>query len=149
MITKQLTEDMKTAMKAGDKERLGVIRMLLSELKNARLASSAELTREDEEKVLSGYAKKRLEAMDAYKQAGRMDLYEKERREYDVTAAYLPPPLGEEEMVKIIHEKIEETGAGGIRDFGRVMKAVMAAVGGRAEGASVSAAVKKVLANHK
>jgi uncharacterized protein YqeY len=149
MLTEQLTADMKSAMKSGDRERLGVIRMLLAELGNARLASAGELTREDEEKVLSGYAKKRLEAMDAYKRAGRSDLYEKERREHDITVSYLPPPLGEEDLVKVIHEKIEETGAAGMKDFGRVMKAVMASVGGRADGSAVSAAVKKVLTNGK
>jgi len=149
MITKQLMEDMKTAMKSGEKERLGVIRMLLSELKNARLASSAELEEGDEQKVLAAYAKKRLEAMEAYKQAGRMDLFEKERREHQITASYLPPPLGEEELSRLAREKIQETGAAGMKDFGRVMKAVMAAVGGQADGAFVSAVVRKVLANGK
>ncbi len=147
MISKKLREDMKVAMKAGQKERLGVIRMLLAELKNAGLAVSHELTSDEEEKVLAGYAKKRLEAMEAYRQAGRVDLYEKEQREHGITTAYLPPKMTEEELVKIITQKIEETGAGGMKDFGRVMKAVMTSVGSREDGSIVSAAVKKVLAN--
>lgn len=147
MITKKLSEDMKIAMKSGDKEGLGVIRMLLAELKNAALASPEKLTSDEEERVLAGYAKKRLEAVEAYKQAGRTDLWEKEQREYEITTSYLPPRLSEEELVKIIAGKIEETGAEGAKDFGRVMKAVMASVGSRADGAVVSAAVKKVLVN--
>ena len=147
MISKKLKDDMKTAMKSGQKERLGVIRMLLSELKNAGLAAAQELTRDEEEKVLAGYAKKRVEAMEACKQAGRVDLFEKERREHEITTSYLPPKLTEQELETIIVEKIAETGAGGMKDFGRVMKAVMASVGSRAEGTMVSAAVKKVLAN--
>jgi uncharacterized protein YqeY len=147
MISKKLNDDMKIAMKSGQKERLGVIRMLLSELKNAGFAVTHELTSDEEEKVLAGYAKKRLEAMEAYKQAGRADLFEKEQREHEITTSYLPPKMTEEELEKVIVEKIGETEAVGMKDFGRVMKAVMASVGSRADGTMVSAAVKKVLAN--
>jgi hypothetical protein len=145
MISKKLAEDMKTAMKSGDRERLGVIRMLLSELKNAEIAAQHELSLEEEEKVVASYAKKRQESIDTYKQAGRPDLYEKEQREYATTVSYLPPRLGDDDLAKIIVEKIGETGALGAKDFGKVMKAVMASVGSRADGSAVSAAVKKIL----
>jgi uncharacterized protein YqeY len=145
MISKKLVDDMKVAMKSGDKERLGVIRMLLAELKNAALAAPRELTREEEEKVVATYAKKRQEAMEAYKQAGRADLFAKEEREHATTVAYLPPRLTDEELAAIIEEKIAETGAQGMKEFGKLMKAVMASVGSRADGAVVSAAVKKAM----
>jgi uncharacterized protein YqeY len=145
MISKKLVEDMKTAMKSGDREKLGVIRMLLSELKNAEIAAGHALAEEDEEKVVAGYAKKRQESMETYKQAGRADLFEKEQREHAVTISYLPPRLGEEELAAIISEKIAETGAQGMKDFGKLMKAVMASVGSRADGSTVSAAVKRMI----
>jgi len=145
MILKKLVEDMKVAMKSGDKERLGVIRMLLAELKNAGLAAARDLTQEEEERVVASYAKKRQEAMEAYKQAGRTDLFDKEKREYATTVAYLPPRLSDEELSAIIAEKIAETGVQGMKDFGKLMKAVMASVGSRADGSVVSTAVKKVM----
>ena len=145
MISKKLAEDMKIAMKSGDRERLGVIRMLLSELKNAEIAARHELSQEEEERVVASYAKKRQESMDTYKQAGRADLFEKEQREHATTVSYLPPRLGDEELSKIIVEKIAETGAREMKDFGKLMKAVMAEVGSRADGSAVSAAVKKIM----
>jgi len=145
MISKKLVEDMKVAMKSGDRERLSVIRMLLAELKNAGLAAARELTQEEEERVVATYAKKRQEAMEAYKQAGREDLFAKEEREHETTVAYLPPRLSDEELSAIIAEKISETGVQGMKEFGKLMKAVMASVGSRADGSVVSAAVKKVL----
>jgi uncharacterized protein len=147
MIAKKLAEDMKIALKSGDKARLSVIRMLLSELKNAEIAAAHELTDEEEEKVVAAYAKKRLETMETYKQAGRADLLEKEKGEYDVTVSYLPPRIEEGELQKIVLQKIEETGAQGMKDFGRVMKAVMASVGSRADGSAVSAMVKRVMSD--
>ena len=145
MISKKLEEDMKTAMKAGDKAKLSVIRMLRSDLTNARIAKGEDLTDEQEQKVLASYAKKRKEAMDLYNEAGRKDFADKEEYEYKLVLSYLPEQLGEDELTAIIESKIEETGATGPQDFGRVMKAVMMAAGGRADGATVSGLVKKIL----
>lgn len=145
MISKKLAGDMKIALKSGDKARLSVIRMLLAELKNAEIAAVRELTEEEEEKVVAAYAKKRMETMETYKQAGRADLFEKEKAEYGTTVSYLPPRIEEDELEKLVTQKIEETGAQGMKDFGRVMKAVMASVGSRADGSVVSAMVKKVM----
>jgi uncharacterized protein YqeY len=149
MISTKLTEDMKLAMKSKDKDRLGVIRMLLSELKNALIAAGQELSEEEEEKVVSSYAKKRKEMMDTYKEMGRSDLVEKEKFEYDLTVSYLPPKLDGDELRQLVAAKIEETGAEGMKDFGRVMKAVMASVGSRAEGSIVSATVKELMSDRK
>jgi hypothetical protein len=147
MISKQLADDMKIALKAGEKARLSVIRMLLAELKNAEIAAAHELSQEEEEKVVAAYAKKRLETMDTYKQAGRADLFEKEKGEYETTVSYLPPRIEDDELQKLVAQQIEETGAQGMKDFGRVMKAVMASVGSRADGSVVSAMVKKVMSD--
>jgi uncharacterized protein YqeY len=136
---------MKSAMKSGEKEKLSVIRMLLSELKNAEIAASHALSADEEEKVVASYAKKRQEAAEAFKQAGRADLVEKEQREHGITVSYLPPRMTEEELARLVAEKIQETGAQGMKDFGRVMKSVMAEVGSRADGSVVSATVKKVI----
>jgi uncharacterized protein YqeY len=136
---------MKQAMKSGDKDRLGVIRMLRGELKNAQIAAGEDLTEEAEQKVVASYAKKRKESMDQYTEAGRQDLADKENFEYNICLSYLPPRMDEAELEGLIRKAIEETGAQGPKDFGLVMKTVMKAVGSRAEGSAVSGAVKKIL----
>jgi uncharacterized protein YqeY len=145
MISKRLTEDMKTALKAGDKFRLSVIRMLRSELKNAEIEAGKTLEDAEEEKVLTSYARKRKEAMEQYFEGGREDLAEKERKEHDITVSYLPPRLDTEQLTAMVRKTVGDEGAGGMKDFGRIMKAVMQAVGGRADGSTVSDVVKKVL----
>ncbi|UCH82921.1 MAG: GatB/YqeY domain-containing protein [Candidatus Latescibacterota bacterium] len=145
MISEKLFEDMKAAMKSGDKPRLAAIRMLMAELKNARIAAGHELDEVEEQKVASAYAKKRKETVETYREAGRSDLAEKEQFEYDLVMAYLPPRMGEEELRSLIVAAINETGAEGMKDFGRVMKSVMASVGSQADGSEVSAMVKKLM----
>jgi uncharacterized protein YqeY len=144
MIIDRLKEDMKTAMKAGEKTRLGTIRMLMSELKNARIARGEDLTEAEEQKVLASYAKKRKESIEKYGEGGRQDLVDKEQEEYDITMSYLPEPMGEDELKKIIQKHIDATG-GGMQAFGQVMKAVMAEVSSQADGKVVSALVKQML----
>jgi len=145
MISEKLTADMKAAMKSGDKPRLSVIRMLRAELKNAQIAAGEELSEEQEQKVVAAYAKKRKEAREQAEQMGREDLAEKEEFEYAITMSYLPAQLDEAELLSIIREKIEETGAQGPKDMGKVMKVVMAAAGNQADGSTVSGLVKKML----
>lgn len=144
MIIDRLKEDMKSAMKAGDKVRLGTIRMLISELKNARIAKGDDLTEADEQKVLASYAKKRKESMETYGEGGRQDLVDKEQAEYDITLSYLPERLGEEELKAIVRKHVEAA-EGGPQAFGQVMKAVLAEVGSQADGKTVSALVKEML----
>ena len=144
MISDQLQKDMKTALKSGDKLRLGVIRMLMSELKNARIARGEDLSETDEQKVVSSYAKKRKEAIETAQAGGRADIAEKEKSEYEITISYLPSQLGEAELKKIVKKHIEDIG-GGKQAFGQVMKAVLTEVGSRADGKAVSAIVKELL----
>jgi uncharacterized protein YqeY len=145
MILDQLKEDMKAALKSGDKVRLGVVRMLISELKNARIAAKEELSQQEEEKILASYAKKRKESIEKYMEGGRKDLADKEEKEYEITVSYLPKQLGEDELATLIQKHIDELGAAGKKDFGRVMKPVMEDVGSRAEGAKVSAMLREML----
>ena len=145
MISDKLTSDMKEAMKSGDKTRLSVVRMLRAELKNAQIAAGEPLSEEQEQKVVASYAKKRREAREQCLQIGREDLAEKEKLEHSITMSYLPAQLDEAELKSIIEKAIEETGAQGPKDMGRVMKAAIAVVGGRAEGSTVSGLVKKML----
>ncbi|MFQ5510922.1 MAG: GatB/YqeY domain-containing protein [Candidatus Krumholzibacteriia bacterium] len=145
MISEKLIEDMKAAMKSGDKVRLGVIRMLRAELKNAQIAAREALSAEDEEKVLFAYAKKRRESMDQYVEGGRKDLANREEAEYEITMAYLPPRMEAEELTSLIQAKISETGARGGGAFGTVMKAVMQEAGSRVDGSMVSTRVREML----
>lgn len=144
-ISGKLTQDMKAALKSGEKERLSVIRMLLSELKNARIAAGAELSVPEEEKVLASYARKRQDSINKYRDGGRPELAEKEEREYQITVSYLPEQLTEAELKEIVRSTMAELGAGGKKDFGRVMKAVMETVGNRAEGGAVSSILREML----
>jgi len=144
MILDRLMEDMKTAMKAGDKATLGTIRMLMSELKNAKISKGDDLDEAEEQKVLASYAKKRKEAMEAARDGGRDELVAKEKAELETTLSYLPEQMSEDELKDIIRKHVEASG-GGKQAFGQVMKAVMADVGGQADGKTISALVKELM----
>ncbi len=144
MIIDRLTEDMKTAMKAGDKTRLGTIRMLMSELKNAKIAKGDDLDEAEEQKILASYAKKRKESIAAARDAGREEMAGQEEQEHKITMEYLPEQIGEDDLRGIVQRHIEASGGGG-QAFGLVMKAVMAEVGSQADGRTVSALVKEML----
>jgi uncharacterized protein YqeY len=145
MITEKLTEDMKTAMKAGDKLRLSVVRMLLSELKNEKIAQGKVLDDASEQKVLGSYAKKRREAMEAARAGGREEIASREQEEFDITMSYLPRQLPEEEVRAVVKRHIDESGATGPQAFGAVMKSVLGEIGGQADGKLVSALVRELM----
>ncbi len=145
MIKEQLNEDMKTAMKAGDKLRLSVVRMLMSELKNEKIAKGAELDEASERRVLTSYAKKRKEAMDAARAGGREELAQREQKELDITMSYLPKQLSDDELRAVVKKVVDASGASGAAAFGVVMKSVMAEVGGQADGKIISSLVRELL----
>ncbi len=145
MIRDKLTEDMKTAMKAGDKLRLSVVRMLLSELKNERIAQGKDLDDAAERKVLSGYAKKRREAMEAARAGGREEIAAREQQECDITMSYLPRQLSDDEVRDVVRKHLEAAGGPGPQAFGVVMKSVMAEIGGQADGKLVSSLVRELM----
>lgn len=144
-LLKKLQDEMKTAMKSGDKDRLSVIRMLISEIKKVQIDKKKELTDEEIIQVLQRYAKQRKESIKQYREAGREDLAQKEEAELKVVQEFLPQPLSEEKIEQIIEQVISELGASSMKDMGRVMKSVMERVKGRADGSTVSSIVKKKL----
>jgi hypothetical protein len=141
----KLQEEMKAAMKNGDKDKLSTIRMLISEIKKVQIDSKKELSDEEIISILQKYIKQRKEAYTQYEQAGRKDLAEKELKEIEIVQQFLPPPLSEEELIKIVEETIREVGASSIKDMGKVVKAVIDKVKGRAEGSLISKIVKEKL----
>ncbi len=143
----RLTSELKDSMKSRDSLKVSVIRMLRSSIKNKEIerGKGQSLTDQEVMEVISTAIKQRQEAIDLYIQGGRKDLEEKEKNEVNILKTYLPTPLTEGELEHIIRETVEETGAGSNRDFGKVMKATMPKVVGRAEGALVSRLVKKIL----
>lgn len=144
-LFEKLTEDMKSAMKAGEKDRLSTIRLLRGQIKDAAIDKRADLTAEEELQVLSNAAKKRKESIKIYSEAGRTDLAEKEQRELDVIQSYLPQQLSEEELGKIIDEAISSTNAQTVQDLGKVMGVVIPQTKGRADGKLVSDMVRRKL----
>ena len=132
-LADQIKTDMQSAMRAGDRPRVGALRLLLSELNKAAKEGS-----EDELAVLRRERKRRLEAARAFGDAGREDLAAGERVEAELIADYLPAQLSEAELQAIVEQAVRDSGAQSIKDMGTVMKHAMAAVDGRADGKVVS-----------
>jgi len=147
MLIEQITEDMKTAMKAGEKERLSAIRMLRSAIKDKQIELGYEPSEDELLALIAKLVKQRNDAAQQYAEAGRDDLEAKEQREAELYKAYLPKPLSEEEVTKIIQEAMDETGAASIKDMGRVMATIRPKVQGRADMGNLSAIVKARLAS--
>ncbi len=141
----RLTDDMKLAMKSGDKSRLGVIRLLLAAVKQKEVDERITLSDDDVLAILVKQAKQRRESIDQFKTAGRDDLVETEQFELQVIETYLPAKLSEAEIRQIITDTIAATGAQGVAQMGAVMNAVRAKVAGRADLAAVSQWVKAAL----
>jgi uncharacterized protein len=139
-VTEQLRTDITSAMKAGEKTRVGALRLVLSELQKA-----AKEGGDDELAVLRRERKRRLEAAAQFRDGGRPELADQEDSEAQLIAGYLPAELDDAELDAMITAAIADTGASGPRDMGQVMKAVMAASGGRADGTRTSARVREAL----
>ena len=139
-VLEQLRSDMTAAMKARETERVGALRMLLSELQKAAKEGNA-----DEIAVLRRERKRRLEAASQFREGGRPELAESEEAEAKIIDTYLPAELPDAELDALIAAAIDETGATGPRDMGQVMKAVMAKSGGRADGKRASTRVREAL----
>ncbi|MHB1567781.1 MAG: GatB/YqeY domain-containing protein [Solirubrobacteraceae bacterium] len=141
-VTEQVRTDITTAMKAGDRTRVGALRLVLSELQKAAKEGS-----DDELAVLRRERKRRLDAATQFRDGGRPELAEQEESEAELIAGYLPAELDDSELDRLITTAIAQTGASGPRDMGNVMKAVMAASGGRADGKRTSARVREALSS--
>jgi uncharacterized protein YqeY len=139
-MIEQVRADMTRAMKAGEKERVGALRLLLSELqKDAKENGGDELA------VLRRERKRRFEAASQFRDGGREDLARQEEAEARIIDGYLPPELDDEQLGSLIAEAIAETQAGGPGDLGRVMKLVMERSGGLVDGQRASTAVREAL----
>lgn len=141
----QLTEDMKTAMKAKDKETLSVIRMVKSALSNEQIKLGHDLTADDEMTVLSREMKQRVEELTSYQEANREDLAEGIQQQIAVLNKYMPKQLSESEVEEIVKATISEVGATSKADMGKVMGALMQKVKGKADGKLVSQKVQSLL----
>ena len=145
-LKQQLTEDMKTAMRGGDKHRLGVIRLILAAVKQREVDERIELDDPQTLAVLEKMLKQRRDSITQYDAANRQDLADVERAEVTVIEAYLPAKLNEAEIDALVAEAIAATGASSARDMGKVVAAVKEKAAGRADMAVVSARVKARLA---
>ena len=141
-LKQQLTEDMKTAMRGGDKPRLGVIRLMLAAIKQREVDERIQLDDVQTLAVLEKMLKQRRDSIVQYDAAGRVDLADVERAEKAVIETYLPAKLSEAELDALIAEAITQTGASSARDMGKVVGWVKQKAAGRADMAQVSARIK-------
>src|SRR5271154_1684846 len=139
-IAEEIRNDLKEAMRAGEKDKVGALRLVLSELQKAAKEGS-----DDELSVLRRERKRRLEAAKAYREAGREDLAGGEEAEGELISGYLPAELSEEELERIVAQAVSDSGAQSPKDMGMAMKQAMAAVDGRADGSRVSGLVRASL----
>lgn len=139
-VLEQVQNDVRTAMKARDRERASALRLIVDVLQQ-----DAKLGKGDEIAVLQRERKKRVEAAEAYEKAGRTEQAAAERFEAELIEGYLPQQLSDEELAALVEAAIEETGAGEQRQMGQVMSALMPKLDGRADGKRVSAAVREKL----
>jgi uncharacterized protein YqeY len=144
-LEERLVDEMKQAMKSNDKLRLSTIRMIRTAVKNKEIEQRKKLDDDVILKVIQGMVRKGEESVEQFKLGGRMDLVEKETKEIEILKSYLPKPLSQDEILKIIDQTIEETQASSLKDLGKVMKSVMPKLGGRAEGALINQLVKERL----
>lgn len=152
MIRERIVADLTAAMKAKDTQRLGVVRMLKSRIMEAevdqRARKGSDYVLEDQEclAVIAVYAKQRRDSIDAYRKGGKEDLATKEEAELAIIQEYLPAPMSEDEVRRIVAAAIAETGAASAKDMGAVMKIVMPRLKGGADGAVVNRIVRELLA---
>jgi uncharacterized protein YqeY len=145
-LKEQITEDMKTAMRAKDAERLGTIRLLLSALKQKEVDERIELDDVAVVAIVDKLIKQRKDSIAAFEQAARQDLADKEKAEMAVLVGYLPARMSAEEVTAAVQAIVSELGAKGPGDMGKVMGTVKAQLAGKADMGQVSAAVKAALA---
>ena len=148
-LLERVDSDLKEAMRARDATRLGVLRMLKSALKYAAIAKSgaeAELSEAEAAQVIRKQARQRQDSIESFEKGGRVELAKKEKEELSILNGYLPQAMSGDELARIVHETIAETGATSKAQMGVVKKAVQAKAAGRADSRTLSAEVQKQLA---
>jgi uncharacterized protein YqeY len=147
MLQARIQEDMKAAMKGGDKRKLGVIRLLMAAIKQREVDERVELDDTQILAILDKMVKQRRDSITQYEKAERNDLAEQEQYEIEILQEYLPEALSQEEISSMIAEAITATGAESMRDMGKVMGELKPKLQGRADVGAVSALVKESLAS--
>ena len=142
----EIEEQLREAMLGGDAERRDTLRLVLSSLRSAEKDLQRPLSDEEELQVLQRERKKRIEASEAFRDAGREEQAAKEDSELDILEEFMPEPISEEDLEEIVDNVIAEVGATSMRDIGRVMADVMPQVAGRTDGSAVSQLVREKLA---
>jgi uncharacterized protein YqeY len=144
-ISEKLASDIKSALKANDKTKLSILRMVKAAVKYKEIDKGDPLNDDEMMAVFNSFMKKGRESFEQFSKAGRDELASKEKEEMEIIQMYLPEQLSEDEIAGLVKDAISETGAEGSKDFGKVMKAVMAKTKGKADGKVVSGLVKKGL----
>ena len=145
MLKDKIKEDMKAAMKAGEKPRLGVIRLIQAAIKQREVDERIELNDDQVLVVLDKMVKQRRDSITQYEQAGRTELADQEKFEVGVCQEYLPEALGEDEIAALVEQAMAETGAGSMKEMGKVMGWLKPKLQGRADMGAVSALIKQKL----
>ena len=145
-LIEEIEGDLKEAMRARDELRTGTLRLTLAALRSSEKELGRPLKEDEELQVLQRERKRRTEAAEAFRDAGREEQASQEERQLEVIEEFMPEPLAEEELERIVDDAIAETGATSLRDLGRVMADVMPQVAGRADGSTVSQLVREKLA---
>lgn len=148
-LKQKIVDDQKSALKSGQKEELSALRMLSAAISNKEIdLRKKDIGLSDEEVigVISSEVKKRKDATEEYKKAGREESAKKEEFELSLLKKYLPPEISDEDLKRIVQDGIRETGATSAADFPKVMKSIMPTLKGKASGERISEAVKKELA---
>ncbi|MBI5694238.1 MAG: GatB/YqeY domain-containing protein [Nitrospirae bacterium] len=144
-LKERLKEDIKEAMKAKDALRLSTLRLLTSAIKYKEIEAHKELDDEGVMDVMNTAVKQRRDSIEQYEKAGRTDLAEQEKAELAIIQTYMPEQLGRDQIEALVKEAAAEVGAAGPKDMGKLMKALMPKVKGRADGKLVNEVVKAVL----
>lgn len=145
-LESRIQEDMKAALRSGDRAALETLRGLLAQIKDERIKRRPkEMTDEDVLAVVQRAVKRRKESIELYKQGNRQDLVEKEQKEMEILQKYLPEQLSRDEIISIVNQVIEQVGASSIKDLGKVMGPVMKKVQGRADGKEIQQIVRERL----
>ena len=140
-----IQSDMYAAMKSGDKHKTGTLRVALSKLKDKKIEKREDLSDVEALKIIQNLVKQRKEAADIYKENGRNDLMENEKAELEILNAYLPQMMSEDDLRVLVKKVVEETGASGLSDIGKVMPEVMKQSAGKADGKMAQSIVRELL----
>jgi uncharacterized protein YqeY len=144
-LREKIDADTKDALKSGAKDRLSTLRMLNAALKNKQIDKRRPLTEEEIMETVRSLIKQRRDSIEQFAKGGRQDLVDKETAEIPVLEVYLPQQLSREELSAMVRDAVAQTGASGAKDMGKVMKALIPVLGGRADGKLVSELVKNAL----